>query len=74
MTHVSEQRFGYLKYTAPNNKRNCFQVTAMLRLYQLPLRAAGKLRKSLGLDPSGNASGPLHDLPDWRYAGMFFTD
>jgi hypothetical protein len=32
-------------------------------------RTAKRLQDSFG-DRSGNASGPLHDLPDWAFAGL----
>lgn len=36
------------------------------------LRAGQKVRQQLGKDRSGNSDGPLHDLPDWTFAGMDF--
>ena len=32
-----------------------------------PLLAGGKALAAQGLGRSGNAAGPLHDLPDWEY-------
>lgn len=41
-------------------------------LFHSQERAGEKYRLSLGKGRSGNEDGPIHDLPDWEYAGFIF--